>query len=63
MRGIRRIAPGGSLIRDPTSSTVTAPDLVFPGGRAEYLDRAALRRRYKKALEKAKLRKLRASTR
>jgi integrase len=35
------------------------PDLVFPGERAEYLDGAALRRRYKKALEKAKLRKLR----
>ena len=34
-------------------------DLVFPGERAEYLDGAALRRRYKKALEKAKLRKLR----
>jgi integrase len=34
-------------------------DLVFPGERAEYLDGAALRRRYKKALEKAKVRKLR----
>jgi integrase len=34
-------------------------DLVFPGERAEYLDGAALRRRYKKALEKATLRKLR----
>lgn len=34
-------------------------DLVFPGERAEYLDGAALRRRYKKTLEKAKLRKLR----
>ena len=34
-------------------------DLVFPGERAEHLDGAALRRRYKKALEKAELRKLR----
>ncbi len=33
--------------------------LVFPGERGEYLDGSALRRRYKKALEKAKLRKLR----
>jgi integrase len=34
-------------------------DLLFPGERGEYLDGSALRRRYKKALEKAKLRKLR----
>ena len=34
-------------------------DLVFPGERAEYLDGAALRRRYKKALERARLRRLR----
>ena len=34
-------------------------DLVFPGERGEYLDGSALRRRYKKALEKAKLRPLR----
>lgn len=34
-------------------------ELVFPGERAEYLDGAALRRRYEKALERAKLRKLR----
>lgn len=34
-------------------------ELVFPGERAEYLDGAALRRRYKKALEKAELRRLR----
>jgi integrase len=34
-------------------------DLVFPGERGEYLDGSALRRRYKKALEHAKLRKLR----
>lgn len=34
-------------------------DLVFPGERADYVDGAALRRRYKKSLEKAKLRKLR----
>jgi integrase len=34
-------------------------DLVFPGQRGEYLDNSALRRRYNKALEKAKLRKLR----
>jgi integrase len=33
--------------------------LVFPGERGEYLDGSALRRRYKKALEDAKLRKLR----
>lgn len=33
--------------------------LVFPGERAEYLDGSALRRRYRKALEKAELRKLR----
>ena len=31
-------------------------DLVFPGERGEYLDGSALRRRYKKALEKAELR-------
>ena len=34
-------------------------DLVFPGERGEYLDSSALRRRYKKALKKAKLRQLR----
>lgn len=34
-------------------------DLVFPGERAEDLDGAALRPRYKKALQQAKLRKLR----
>jgi integrase len=34
-------------------------ELVFPGERGEYLDGSALRRRYKKALEDAKLRKLR----
>lgn len=34
-------------------------DLVFPGERGEYLDGSALRRRYKKALEAAKLRPLR----
>lgn len=33
--------------------------LVFPGERGEYLDGSALRRRYKRALEDAKLRKLR----
>jgi integrase len=33
--------------------------LVFPGERGEYLDGSALRRRYKKTLEDAKLRKLR----
>ena len=33
--------------------------LVFPGERGEYLDGSALRRRYKKALEDAKLRSLR----
>jgi integrase len=33
--------------------------LVFPGERSKYLDGSALRRRYKKALEKAKLRPLR----
>jgi integrase len=32
--------------------------LVFPGERSSYLDGSALRRRYKKALEKAKLRPL-----
>jgi integrase len=34
-------------------------DLVFPGERGEFLDGSALRRRYKKALVKAKLRPLR----
>jgi integrase len=34
-------------------------DLVYPGQRGEYLDGSALRRRYKKALEDAKLRPLR----
>lgn len=34
-------------------------ELVFPGERGEYLDGSALRRRYKKALTKAKLRPLR----
>jgi integrase len=34
-------------------------DLVFRGERGEYLDGSALRRRYKKALEAANLRKLR----
>jgi len=34
-------------------------DLAFPGERGEYLDGSAITRRYKKALEKAKLRKLR----
>jgi integrase len=34
-------------------------DLVFPGERGEYLDGSALRRRYKKALKAAQLRRLR----
>jgi integrase len=34
-------------------------DLVFPGERGEFLDGSALRRRYKKALERAELRPLR----
>jgi integrase len=34
-------------------------DLVFPGHRGEYLDSTALRKRFKKAIEKAKLRPLR----
>jgi integrase len=34
-------------------------DLVFGGERGEYLDGSALRRRYKKALERARLRPLR----
>jgi integrase len=37
----------------------TRDGLVFPGERGEYLDGSALRRRSKKALEKAKLRPLR----
>ncbi len=34
-------------------------DLVFPGHRGEYLDSTALRKRFKKAIEQAKLRPLR----
>jgi integrase len=62
--GLTRTVPMADQVQDLLQAhRKTIPhdrgDLVFPGERAEYLDGAALRRRYKKALEKSKLRKLR----
>jgi integrase len=62
--GLTRTVPTADQVRDllkehqarvPHART----DLVFGGERGEYLDGSALRRRYKKALEKAELRPLR----
>lgn len=62
--GLTRTVPMAEQVRDLLKShRKTVPhgrgDLVFPGERGEYLDGSALRRRYKKTLERAKLRKLR----
>lgn len=62
--GLTRTVPLAEQVRDllethRNDTPHARADLVFPGERAEYLDGAALRRRYKKALEKGKLRKLR----
>jgi integrase len=62
--GLTRTVPMAEQVRDLLKAhrKLVAHDpaeLVFPGERGEYLDGSALRRRYKKALETAKLRKLR----
>jgi len=62
--GLTRTVPLAEQVRDllKAHSKLVPSDraeLVFPGERGEYLDSSALRRRYKKSLEKAKLRKLR----
>jgi integrase len=62
--GLTRTVPMAEQVRELLKGHCkTVPsardELVFPGERAEYLDGAALRRRYKKALGRAKLRKLR----
>lgn len=62
--GLTRTVPMAEQVRDllKAHSKLVPSDraeLVFPGERGEYLDGSALRRRYKKALDKAKLRKLR----
>ncbi len=62
--GLTRTVPMAEQVRDLLKThKKTVPNdraaLVFPGERGEYLDGSALRRRYKKTLEKAKLRKLR----
>jgi integrase len=62
--GLTRTVPMAEQVHDLLKAHRKAvpndrADLVFPGERGEYLDGSALRRRYKKALEKAKLRKLR----
>jgi integrase len=62
--GLTRTVPTAEQVRDLLKEhrdrvAHARGDLVFPGERGEYLDGSALRRRYKKALEKAKLRPLR----
>ena len=62
--GLTRTVPMAEQVREALEAQLERVphergDLVFPGERAEHLDGAALRRRYKKALDKAKLRKLR----
>lgn len=62
--GLTRTVPMAEQVRDLLKEhqgrvAHARTDLVFPGERGEYLDGSALRRRYKKALEKAELRPLR----
>lgn len=62
--GLTRTVPMAEQVRDllKAHKKLVSDDraaLVFPGERGEYLDGSALRRRYKKALDEAKLRKLR----
>jgi integrase len=62
--GLTRTVPMAEQVRDLLKEhqkrvAHARTDLVFGGERGEYLDGSALRRRYKKTLEKAKLRPLR----
>jgi len=62
--GLSRTVPMAEQVRDELDAHRRRvphyrADLVFPGERGEFLDGSALRRRYKKALERAELRPLR----